>query len=164
MELEPPHGYLAAAELLSDLRARDELSPYLLPDVWRRRDQISTITALSQSAGVCVAVGLSETVLPAAGQQKQGGLVRVALAVYVFQPAEGTGILPPDSELRERVWLTVLKYLSAWSYTCSGKSIKAYLTSTSEIDLATLNPDFARAVSADAVIAEIPLMLTVKKP
>ncbi len=162
--LEPPHSFLAAGELLRDLQARPELAPYILPDIWTKRDQADAIAALSQMTGAAVAVGLAETSLPAAGQRQQGGLVRVGLAVYVFQPSEGTLNAGPDEALREQVWLTVVRTLNSWYYTTpGGLKIKALLTAGADVDLSASHPDLAKQVYADALSIDIPLQLTMPR-
>lgn len=158
-ELERAHGYLAAEQLLADLRAQEELSVYVLPEVWRRRDQVSAIAALGSRERVCVVVGRSENSLPEAGDMKQGGLLRVGLAVYVFQPHDG--VTEPDGELPERVMLTVLKYANRFYYHPGGMAggIKARLRNIQEVDVGELAAAFAAEVRVEALTLEVALRL-----
>lgn len=160
-ELEPAHGFAAAADLLASLREVEELADYVLPEVWLENSQHNSIAALCAREPVCVVVGRAENSLPAGGQMKQGGLLRVGLAVYVFQQNEG--VKPEHRELRERVLMTVVKYCNAWQYKPrgTGEGIRGHLMSLGEVDLSGVNKDFAANVSADSLLVEVPLRLTV---
>ena len=109
---------------------------------------------------MCVVVGRAENSLPVGGQQKQGGLIRVGLAVYVFQQNEN--VKPEYRELRERVLMTVVKYCNQWQYKPwpQREGIRAHLMSLGEVDLSAVNKDFAANVSADSLLLEVPLRLT----
>lgn len=159
-ELEPAHGFAAAQDLLASLRAQKELGNYVLPEVWLENSQHNSIAALCAREPVCVVVGRAENSLPAGGQQKQGGLIHVGLAVYVFQQNEG--VRPEYRELKERVLMTVVKYCNLWLYKpwAQREGIRAHLMSLGEVDLGDVNKDFAANVSADSLLLELPLRLT----
>ena len=158
-ELEPAHGFAAAEDLLASLRGVDELADYVLPEVWLENSQHNSIAALCAHQPVCVVVGRAENSLPAGGQQKQGGLIRVGLAVYVFQQNEN--VKPEYRELRERVM--VVKCCNQWPYKPwpQREGIRAHLMSLGEVDLSAVNKDFAANVSADSLLLEVPLRLTI---
>ena len=159
-ELEPAHGFAAARDLLASLRGCAELRDYVLPELWLENRQHNSIAALCAAEPVCVVVGRAENNLPAAGQQKQGGLLRVGIAVYVFQ--QNDPVRPEYRELRERVMLSVLKYCNAWVYRPGENEpgIKAHLMSLGEVDLSAVNKDFAANVNADSLLLEVPLRLS----
>ncbi len=158
--LEPPHAFLAAAELLADLRSRPELAPYVMPEVWRKPGQHAAISALAQSTGAAVAVGIGEVSLPAAGQKKQGGQVRVGVAVYVFQPEQGTFTEGSHPELLHSLWLTVLRTVNTYRYTLpNGTTEKALIAACGEVDLSAANSHFAQKLTAEALMIDIPLCL-----
>lgn len=161
IELEPAHGFAAAQDLLASLRGCAELRDYVLPEVWLENSQHNSIAALCAVEPVCVVVGRAENSLPAGGQQKQGGMLRVGIAVYVFQQNEV--VKPEYRELRERVMMTVVKYCNAWVYRPGNKEtgIKAHLMSLGEVDLSGVNKDFAANVNADSLLLEVPLRLCV---
>lgn len=160
-QLEPAHGFAAAEDLLASLRGVDELADYVLPEVWLENSQHNSIAALCAREPVCVVVGRAENSLPSGGQQKQGGLIRVGVAVYVFQVNEN--VKPEHRELRERVLMTVVKYCNRWRYQPQpdGEHIAAHLMSLGEVDLSGVNKDFAANVSADSLLLEVPLRLTI---
>lgn len=160
MRLEPAHGFDAAQDLLASLIEQEELADYVLPEIWLENSQHNSIAALCAHLPVCVVVGRAENSLPAGGQQKQGGLIRVGLAVYVFQQNEN--VKPEYRELRERVMMTVVKYCNQWQYKPwpQREGIRAHLMSLGEVDLSAVNKDFAANVSADSLLLEVPLRLT----
>lgn len=161
MSLEPAHGFDAAQDLLASLIEQEELADYVLPEIWLENSQHNSIAALCAHQPVCVVVGRAENSLPAGGQQKQGGMLRVGIAVYVFQQNEV--VRPEYRELRERVMLTVVKYCNAWVYRPGDKEagIKAHLMSLGEVDLSGVNKDFAANVNADSLLLEVPIRLTI---
>lgn len=151
-----PLGHLAAEELLHDLRAMDELRRFVLPDVWLEDKQLSAIDALSHSEGICVAVGLAEDRLPHGGDEKQGGMIHLGLAVYVFQAVDGVPVF--STREVERVWLTVLHYAMRWSWQPprEARSIKAVLRDISTVDLRQDVEDFAGQLVANVLRMEVP--------
>lgn len=159
-QLEPAHGFMAAEDLLASLSGVAELEDYVLPELWLDNSQHNTIAALCAHEPVCVVVGRAEDSLPAGGQQKQGGMIRVGVAVYVFQQNEN--VKPEHRALRERVLLTVVKYCNQWQYKpgADSEGIRAHLMSLGEVDLSAVNKDFAANVSADSLLLEVPLRLT----
>lgn len=152
-----PLGHLAAEELLHDLRAQGELRQYVLPDVWLEDKQLSAIDALSHSEGICVAVGLAEDRLPHGGDEKQGGMLRLGLAVYVFQAADGVPVF--STREVERVWLTVLHYAGLWSWQPprEARAIKAILREVSTVDLRQDVEDFSAQLVANVLRLEVPV-------
>ena len=151
-----PLGHLAAEELLHDLRAQDELRRFVLPDVWLEDEQLSAIDALSHSEGICVAVGLAEDRLPHSGDEKQGGLIHLGLAVYVFQAMDGVPVFSTRDV--ERVWLTVLHYAMRWSWQPprEARAIKAQLRDISTVDLRQDVEGFAAKLVANVLRLEVP--------
>ena len=158
--LLPAFGIEAASDLLSSLRSCRELAPYILPDLWIRPDQHSAISALCSHSGISIVVSRGLDSLPAAGQQKQGGLINIGLIVYVFQSS--TSFNPALYALREQIWLTVCKYVAAWAFSPSPtqKPIRAIQTDTASVDLSGIAPDFADKVWADALLIDGPLQLS----
>jgi len=159
-ELIKPLGHMAAEELLADLRAQPALRGFVLPDVWLGQDQISAIDALSHASGICVAVGLGEDRLPHAGDDKQGGIVGLGLAAYVFRPADG--VPEYDARLLESVWLTVVHYAMRFRYLPPGgqQPIPAILRDIATVGLDTLQ-QFApgSSLEAQALLMEIPVRI-----
>ena len=155
-ELLQPLGHLAAEELLRDLKAQPELRRFVLPDVWLEDEQLSAIDALSHSEGICVAVGLAEDGLPHSGDEKQGGLIHLGLAVYVFQAVDGVPVF--STREVERVWLTVLHYAMLWSWQPprEARAIKAQLRDVSTVDLRQDVEDFSAQLVANVLRLEVP--------
>lgn len=155
-ELLQPLGHLAAEELLRDLKVQDELRRYVLPEVWLEDEQLSAIDALSHSEGICVAVGLAEDRLPHGGDEKQGGMLHLGLAVYVFQAVDGVPVF--STREVERVWLTVLHYAMRWSWQPprEARAIKAQLRDISTVDLRQDVEDFAAKLVANVLRLEVP--------
>lgn len=152
-----PLGHLAAEELLRDLKAQPELRRFVLPDVWLEDEQLSAIDALSHSEGICVAVGLAEDRLPHGGDEKQAGLIRLGLAVYVFQAADGVPVF--STREVEQVWLTVLHYAGLWRYKPPRESAarKAILRDVGTVDLRTDVEEFAAQLVANVLRVEVPV-------
>lgn len=159
-DLQPPHALNAAEELLRDLRDYTPLAPYVLPNVWLKEDQASTISALASSAGVAVAVGLAEDVLPFAAEEKQGGTVRVGVCVYVFCPASvDAASLEPE---KQSVWYTVLALCSRWEHTPSGspRAIPARMESLEVgVDLKEVEYFAQNPIRANALVLTVPVRL-----
>ncbi len=156
-ELIEPLGHLAAEELLSDLKEQPELSKYVLDEVWLEDKQLSAIDALSHSEGICVAVALAEDKLPHGGQEKQGGMIHLGLAVYVFAALDGVPMF--NTRELERVWLTTVHYAGRFRYCPPGESqpIAVRMADVSTIDLRQDVENLSANLVANCLRLEVPV-------
>ena len=156
-DLIPPHGVLAAQELLADLAAQQELKKYVLSELWLGGKQEQSILAKTNTAGICVAVGLAEDRLPHPNDEKQGGTINMGLAVYVFSSLQAA-LTKARVEEQQRVWLSLVSYANRFKYTAGARKIKARLTQCAEVDLKEIST-FADKITAQALMLEIPIAI-----